>query len=167
MTTTLPPQIDSQSAPRERMNNPPAESGSPQRDLELQQLVIAIKNSPDRKDRVTRKQIDRFLREVLDRLKPTEQKLISNWSGIVDIESIVAEAVSNTLFEAVKNIDKYDLDRGDVMQWIKGILNFRFLDLLRKYRERYESVSFDNPDAMVEAEVTKLSEPDPEIITIC
>ena len=162
MTTTLPPQIDSQSAPRDRMNNLPAESGSPQRALELQQLVIAIKNSPDRKDRVTRKQIDRFLREVLDRLKPTEQKLISNWSGIVDIESIVAEAVSNTLFEAVKNIDKYDLDRGDVMQWIKGILNFRFLDLLRKYRERYESVSFDNPDAMVEAEVTKLSEPDPE-----
>ena len=150
------------------MNNPPAESGSPQRDLELLQLVQAIQASEARKallaiqgwpkeaveqNKVFRKQIDRFSREVLDRLKPEQQKLIGKWSGIVDVESIVAEAVANAFFEAVKNIDKYDPDRGDVMKWIKGILNFRFLDLLRKHRERYESVSFDNPDLMVEADL--------------
>jgi DNA-directed RNA polymerase specialized sigma24 family protein len=135
------------------MNDTPLESGSSQRDRELQQLVIAIKNSPDRKQPVVRKQIDRLLREILPRLKPAQTALISKWSGIVDIESIVAEAVSNTLVEAIKNIDRYNPDRSNVMTWINGILNFRFLDLLAKYRERYQSVSINDPDSMVELKI--------------
>ena len=195
MTTTLPPQLESQSSPGDRMNNPPAESGSPQRDLELLQLVQEIQASEARKaslaiqankdkdrkasqgikgwpkeaveqNKVFRKQIDRFTREILDRLKPEQQRLIGKWSGIVDIESIVAEAVSNAYFEAVRNIDKYDPDRGDVMKWIKGILNYRLLDLLRKYRERYESVSIDNTAKIVETKIAKIiekiSDPEPE-----
>jgi DNA-directed RNA polymerase specialized sigma24 family protein len=51
-----------------------------------------------------------------------------------------------------------------VMQWVNGILQYRFKDLLRKYRDRYESISFDNPDAMVEAKIAQISEPTSDLL---
>jgi DNA-directed RNA polymerase specialized sigma24 family protein len=147
-----------------QMNDIPAASGSRPRDLELQQLALAIKQSPTRTDRVVRKQIERLLTQISVRLQPAKQAFIKDWSGIIDIESIVAEAVNNTLMEAVKNLDRYEPEKASVMTWINGILNYRFKDALRRYRECYQSVSIDNPDAMVEADIANISEPQPETI---
>jgi DNA-directed RNA polymerase specialized sigma24 family protein len=135
------------------MNDTPAESGSRQRDLELQQLVLAIKNSQNQQDRETRKQIDRFLRKVIDRLKPAQRKLISDWQGLADVESIVAEAVNNTILQVVRNIDSYNPERSGVMTWINMILKSRFLDLVEKYRPRNETTSLDDPNGSAESEV--------------
>lgn len=176
MTTTQP--LWSQSSPQYQMNNPPAESNSSLSDRELQLLVMEIQASTDRRDRVVRKQIDRLLKEITIRLNPTKCKLISKWSGIANIESIVAEAERITLMEAVKKIVGYDLDKegkkipvynpdkhgeknpvydsnkSAVMTWVKLILDSRFKDLLRKYRVPDES----------EAEIDKIYEPEPESI---
>ncbi len=162
MTTILTRQVRNQLSPERQMNDIPAESGSRQRDRELQQLVLAINQSPTRTDRFVRKQIDRLLTEISASLTPAKQVLINKWSGIADIESIVAEAVSNTLMEAVKNLDRYNPEKASVMTWIKGILNYRFQDALRRYQQRYESISIDNPDAMAADEIAKISEPEPE-----
>jgi DNA-directed RNA polymerase specialized sigma24 family protein len=48
------------------------------------------------------------------------------------------------------------------MQWIRGILHYRFQDVLRKYRARYESVSIDDPNLMAEAQIAEMSETDSE-----
>lgn len=186
MTTTRP--LWSQSSPEYQMNNPPAQLDSSLSDRELQLLVLEIQASTDRRDRVVRKQIDRLLKEVTIRLNPTKCKLISTWSGIADIESIVAEAERITLMEAVKKIVGYDLDKegkkipvynpdkhgeknpvydpnkSAVMTWVKLILDSRFKDMLRKYRVPHESISIDDPDTMVEAEIAKIYEPEPESI---
>jgi DNA-directed RNA polymerase specialized sigma24 family protein len=155
MNTTLTSRLKSQLAPGNRMNDTPLESGTSQCDRELQQLLLRIKNSPDRQQRVVRKQIDRLLREILDRLKPAQTALISEWSEIVDIESIVAEAVNNTLIETIKNIDRYDPDppNTNMMKWINGILKYKFLDLLAKYQEHDRSVSIDDLDSMLELNI--------------
>jgi DNA-directed RNA polymerase specialized sigma24 family protein len=51
------------------------------------------------------------------------------------------------------------------MTWVKLILDSRFKDLLRKYRvPDDESISIDDPDTMVEAEIAKIYEPEPESI---
>jgi hypothetical protein len=102
MTTTRP--LWSQSSPKYQMNNPPAESNSSLSDRELQLLVLEIQASTDRRDRVVRKQIDRLLKEITIRLNHTKCKLISKWSGIANIKSIVAEAERITLMEAVKKL---------------------------------------------------------------
>jgi DNA-directed RNA polymerase specialized sigma24 family protein len=164
MTTILPPPLGSQLSPGNQMNDTPAESGSRQRDLELQQLVLAIKNSPNQQDRETRKQIDRFLRKVIDRLKPAQRKLISGWQGLADVESIVAEAVNNTILQVVINIDSYNPERSGVMTWINMILNSRFLDLVEKYRPRHESISLDNPNGSAESEVQEKIDKDDAIV---
>jgi DNA-directed RNA polymerase specialized sigma24 family protein len=82
--------------------------------------------------------------------------------------SRIGEAVTNTLLEVAKNIDSYDPEYS-VMQWATGILHFRFLDVLRKYRARYESISFDNSDAMAEAmaeaEIAKMPKPESDLGT--
>jgi DNA-directed RNA polymerase specialized sigma24 family protein len=132
-----------------------------ERDLELKQLVLEIQTSEDRKKPVIRKKIDRLLTAIYSDLAGARTALITRWSGIVDIESIVAEAVNNTLLEASKNIDRYD-SQYSVMQWIRGILHYRFQDVLRKYRARYESVSFDDPNLMVEAQIAEMSETESE-----
>lgn len=162
MTAILTRQVGNQLSPGRQMNDIPAESGCRQRDLKLQQLVLAIKQSPTRTDRVVRKQIDRLLTQISAHLQPAKQALINKWPGIIDIESIVAEAVSNTMMEAVKNLDRYDPAKASVMTWVNGILNYRFQDALRRYRQRHESISIDNPNAMAEAEIAKISEPEPE-----
>jgi DNA-directed RNA polymerase specialized sigma24 family protein len=162
VTAILTRPIGNQLSPERQMNDIPTASGSHPRDLELQQLALAIKQSPTRTDRAVRHQIERLLTEVSACLQPAKQALIKKWSGIIEIESIVAEAVSNTLMEAVKNLDRYDPAKASVMTWINGILNYRFQDALRKYRSRYDLLSIDNPDEMVEAEIAKLSEPEPE-----
>jgi DNA-directed RNA polymerase specialized sigma24 family protein len=151
MTTTRP--LWSQSSPKYQMNNPPAQSDSRQRDLELLQLVIAIKNSPDRKDRVTRKQIDLLLREVIDRLKPAQRKFISDWQGLVGVESIVAEAVEETIEEVLKNIHRYEPNhskKASVMTWINRILYFNFQDARRKYLAQNESTLVTTQGATIE-----------------
>jgi RNA polymerase sigma factor (sigma-70 family) len=157
VTTTLTRQIGNQSAPVQQMNQ-----DNRSQDLELRQLAIAIQASSSRKDRVVRKQIDRLLALIQTRLESSKRALINKWSGIVDIEEIVNEAINNTLMEASKNIDRYD-PQYSVMQWINGILKYRLTDLLRKHRERYESISFDNPDAMVENEIARISEPESDL----
>jgi hypothetical protein len=186
MTATLTRQIGNPLSTGDRMNNPPAESGTKQHDRELQLLVLEIQASTDRRDRVVRKQIDRLLKEISVRLNPTKRKLISQWLRIPNVESIVAEAERITLMEAVKKIVGYDLDKegkkipvynpdkhgeknpiydpnkSTVMTWVKLILDSRFKDLLRKYRVSHKSISIDNPDAMAEAEIAKISEPEPE-----
>jgi DNA-directed RNA polymerase specialized sigma24 family protein len=132
-------------------------------DAELKRLVLEIQASSNRKDRVVRKQIDRLLKTLQAPLATSKRSLINKWSGIVDIEEIVNEAMNNTLIEALKNIDRYDPQYG-VMQWINGILHYRFQDLLRRYRARYESISFDNPDAMAEAKIAQISEPESDLL---
>jgi DNA-directed RNA polymerase specialized sigma24 family protein len=158
VTTTLNRQIGNQPAPVKQMNE-----DNRSQDLELRQLAIEIQASSSRKDRVVRKQIDRLLAMIQIRLESSQRALIRKWSGIVDIEEIVNEAIGNTLMEASKNIDRYD-PQYSVMQWVNGILQYRFKDLLRKYRERYESISFDNPDAMVEAKIAQISEPTSDLL---
>jgi DNA-directed RNA polymerase specialized sigma24 family protein len=130
-------------------------------DIELQQLVMEIQASTDRKTPIVRKQIDRLLRGISSRLEVAKRALVVKWSSIVDIECLVAEAVNNTLMEALKNIDRYN-PAHRVMPWIQGILNFRFKDVLKKYRIPYESTSFDNPNALVEAQVAQMSAMQPE-----
>lgn len=163
MTTTLTRQIGNQLPPGRQMNDTPAESGSSLRDRELQLLVREIQASPNRTDRVVRKQIDRLLKEISTGLKLAEPALISKWSGITNIESIVAEAVNNTLMEALKNIDRYDPAQASVMTWVNGILKYRFQDALRRYKSRYESISIDRPDAMAEARIAEMSEPESDL----
>jgi RNA polymerase sigma factor (sigma-70 family) len=163
MTTTLTPQIGNQLPPGRQMNDTPAESGSSPRDRELQLLVLEIQASPNRTDRVVRKQIDRLLKEISTGLKLAEVKLIRDWSGIANIESIVAEAVINTLMEALKNIDRYNPEQARFMTWINVILQSRFKDLLRKHRPRHESISIDHPDAMAEAKIAEMSEPESDL----
>jgi DNA-directed RNA polymerase specialized sigma24 family protein len=164
MTTILPPPLGSQLSPGNQMNDTPAESGSRQRDLELQKLVLAIKNSPNQQDRETRKQIDRFLREISVRLVPAKQALINKWSSIFDIQSIVADAITNTIEQVLKTIASYDPEKSKVMKWIEMILNSRFHDLLRKYRAPYESESLDNPNGSVEAKVQEKIDKDDAIV---
>jgi DNA-directed RNA polymerase specialized sigma24 family protein len=132
-----------------------------ERDLELQNLVLEIQACTDRKDRAIRKKIDRLLTEISSGLVGTSKGLIIQWSGIADIDSIVAEAVNNTLLEALRNIDRYD-SQYSVMQWIRGILHYRFQDVLKKYRDRYKSVSFDDPNSMAEAQIAEIAETDLE-----
>jgi DNA-directed RNA polymerase specialized sigma24 family protein len=154
VTTTLTRQIGNQPAPVKPMNE-----DSISKDRELQQLVLEIQASSNRKDRVVRKQIDRLLGIIQTRLETSKRAFINKWSGIVNIEEIVNEAVNNTLMEASKNIHRYD-PQYSVMQWVNGILKYRFQDLLRKYRDRYESISFDNSDAMAEAKLAQMSSPE-------
>lgn len=130
-------------------------------DFELKQLVLAIQASTARKTPIVRKLIDRLLRGISSRLEVFKRALVAKWSSIADIQCLVAEAVNNTLMEALKNIDQYD-PAYRVMPWIRGILNFRFQDVLRKYRIPYESTSFDNPNTMVEAQVDQMSAMQPE-----
>ena len=59
-------------------------------DLQLQQLVQKIQASPDRQDRVVRKQMNLLLTEVSARLQPAKKALIGKWSGIVDTALSVA-----------------------------------------------------------------------------
>jgi DNA-directed RNA polymerase specialized sigma24 family protein len=146
------------------MNDTPAESGSRQRNLELQQLVLAIKNSPNQQDRETLKQIDRLIREISVRLVPAKQDLINKWSSIFDIQSIVAEAVSNTIEQVLKTVASYDPEKSEVIKWIEMILNSRFHDVLRKYRARYESESLDNPNGSAEAKVQEKIDKDDAIV---
>lgn len=130
------------------------------RDLELNDLVLEIQASSDRKDRAIRKKIDRLLKEISSDLAGARQALLSRWSGIPDIKSIVDEAVNITLLEALKNIDRYESEYR-VMQWIGWIFNRRFQDVMRKYRARYESVSIEaNPT--IEAQIDKMSEMESE-----
>jgi RNA polymerase sigma factor (sigma-70 family) len=147
-----------------QMNDIPAASGSRSGDLELQQLALAIKQSPKRTDRVVRKQIARLLTEISVRLQPAKQALIKKWSGIINIESIVAEAVSNALIEAVKNLDRYDPERASVMTWINGILKYRFQDALRGHRERHKSISIENSDSQAEAKIQSQIDKDSPIV---
>jgi DNA-directed RNA polymerase specialized sigma24 family protein len=139
----------------------PPEIQMNERDLELKNLVLEIQASRDRTDRAIRKKIDRLFREIFYNLAGAKQALINQWSGIADIESLVAEAVNNTIAEALKNIHRYD-SKYSVMQWVKGILHYRFQDVLRKHRARYESVSFDDPNLMVEAQIAEISETESE-----
>jgi DNA-directed RNA polymerase specialized sigma24 family protein len=180
MTTTRPHQLGSQSSPKYQMSNPPAQSESDSYDLELLQLVRAIKTSKAHmaalemqglqketlnQNRLLRKQINRFLEEVLPHLKPLKLSLIKQWPKFFDIESIVAEAANNALIEVVKNIDKFDPDlpNANVVKWINKIFNFRFLDLLKKYRKHHKLVSIDDdPDGMLEGEIARISEPEAE-----
>jgi len=64
--------------------------------------------------------------------------------------------------EAVKNLDRYDPEKASVMTWINGILNYRFQDALRMYRERHESISIDNPGEMASAAIAEISKPESE-----
>jgi DNA-directed RNA polymerase specialized sigma24 family protein len=180
MTTTLTRQIGNPLSTGRQMNDIPAELDSHPSDGELQLLVLEIKAGMARQSlpeiqanpkllsqskAVTRKQIDKLLKKIPVSINQHKQHLIKKWSGIDNIESIVAEAVNITLMEAVTKIEKYDPEKyPNVTIWIQTILKSRFLDLLRKYRPRYESISLDNPDAMAEAEVAFSSEPEPESI---
>jgi DNA-directed RNA polymerase specialized sigma24 family protein len=181
MTTILPPPLGSQLSPGNQMNDTPAESGSRQRDLELLRLVQEIQAIKLRKavletqgcheealqrNKLLRKQIDLFLRKVIDCLKSVERALIRKWSGVSDIESIVAEAVSKTAMEVIKDIDNYNPNKPNttVMKWICKILHSRFKDLLRKYRERYESISFDNEESKVQAKIQEEINDDSAVI---
>lgn len=142
------------------MNDLPAASGTTQRDLELLQLVLSIKNSPDRKQPAVRKQIYRLVQEILDRLKPVERDLLDRWSELPDCESIVAEAINITLVQVVKTIDSYEPTQSNVMTWIKMILNSRFDDIRRAYRAHYGSTSIDNTDLTIEAKIQDKIEAD-------
>jgi DNA-directed RNA polymerase specialized sigma24 family protein len=179
MTTILPPPLGSQLSPGNQMNDTPAESGSRQRDLELLRLVQEIQAIKLRKavletqgcheealqrNKLLRKQIDLFLRKVIDRLKPAQGKLISDWQRLADIESIVAEAVNNTILQVVRNIDSYNPERSGVMTWINMILNSRFLDLVERYRPRHESISLDDPNGSAESEVQEKIDKDDAIV---
>jgi DNA-directed RNA polymerase specialized sigma24 family protein len=164
MTTILTRHSVHQLSPGGRMNDTPAESGSRRSDRELQLLVLEIQASTDRTNRVVRKQIDRLLKEITIRLGLPKQVLISNWSGIANIESIVAVAVNNTLIEALKNIDRYNPDKASVMTWVNGILRYRFLDTLPDRVRRDLSISFDNPDAKAEAKVQEKIDKDNAVI---
>jgi DNA-directed RNA polymerase specialized sigma24 family protein len=155
VTTTLQQHHRTQSPQRSQMDN---------RDEELQQLALAIQASPNRQDRVIRKQINQLITTISTRLQGSKRWFTNRWSGIVDIEVIFGEAVTNTLLEVAKNIDSYDPEYS-VIQWATGILHFRFLDVLRKYRARYESISFDNTDAMAEAKIAEMSEPESDLMT--
>lgn len=132
-----------------------------ERDLELQNLVLEIRASTNWKNAVIRKKIDLLFRKIFYNLAGYKHSLITQWSGIADIESIVSEAVNNTFEEALKNIDRYD-SQYSVMQWIRGILHYRFQDVLRKYRARYDSVSLDDPNSMAEAQIAEMSETESE-----
>ena len=147
------------------MNDIPAVSSSRQRDLELKQLALAIKQSPTRTDRVVRKQIERLLTEISARIQPAKRVLIKKWEGIDNIESIVAEAVSNTLMEAVKNLDRYDPQKASVMTWINGILKYRFQDALRSYRSRHQSISIEDPESKAEAKIQAKIDRDDAVIS--
>jgi DNA-directed RNA polymerase specialized sigma24 family protein len=160
MTTTLPSPLESQLSPGDRMNDLPAASGTPQRDLELLQLVLAIKNSPDRKQPAVRKQIYRLVNEILDRLKPAERDLLDRWSELSHIESIVAEAVNTTLMQVVNTIDSYEPTHSNVMTWIETILDSRFNDTRRAYRAHYGPTSIDNSDLTIEAKIQAKIEAD-------
>jgi hypothetical protein len=83
--------------------------------------VLEIQASNNRQNRVIHKQIERLLLQIQARLESSKRAFINKWSGIVNIDEIVNEAVNNTLMEASKNIDRYDHQYG-VMQWINGIL---------------------------------------------
>ncbi len=99
-------------------------------DIQLRPLVRAIQASTDRQAPVVCRQINRLLIVVSSGLQSTEQAYITKWSGIANIENIVADAVQKTLLEAIKNIDSYQPEKAHFLAWINGIFRYRFYDEL-------------------------------------
>jgi DNA-directed RNA polymerase specialized sigma24 family protein len=164
MTTILTRKLGNPLSTGRQMNDIPAELNSHLSDRELQLLVLEIQASTDRRDRVVRKQIDRLLREIPIRLNQHQQYLIGKWSGIANVESIVAEAVNITKLEAIKKIDRYDPSKSAFKTWINLILGSRFEDLKRKYRSRDESISIEDPTSKAEAKIQKKTDNDNAVI---
>jgi DNA-directed RNA polymerase specialized sigma24 family protein len=128
----------------------------------LQNLVLEIKASPDRKNpgRKTRNKIKLLFQSITgsSRFHKYLATLKSKYRGVANFEDICAEAENRTLLNVVhEKIDQYD-PRYTVMQWVCGDLHNRTIDLLRQYQRRQHLVSFDMEDAQIQAKMSDIPE---------
>ncbi len=128
-------------------------------DICLEDLVLKIQASPNRRDPSTRDDINDLLKRINDSswFNKYLGSLKAKYRGVANFEDICAEAVNRTLLNVANHIDRYN-PRYTVMQWVCGDLTNRTIDLLRQYQRRQHLISFDMEDAQIQAKIAGIPE---------
>lgn len=102
-------------------------------DERLRELALEVQRYPHQSEK--RRLLLNSLLDAIFRHRSLGHPQIGLWPPHF-YEDLRNEAISITLTEIAEKIDNYDPARGCVMAWVNKILNFRFLDVLKKYNSR-------------------------------
>ncbi|NJO64496.1 MAG: hypothetical protein HC836_42050 [Richelia sp. RM2_1_2] len=111
-------------------------------DLQLRQLVSEAQQYPAKS--VERRKV---LNKLITKIQQSKKlKRFTQWQNLPDFEDIYHEAKAITYLEICKNIDNYHPEY-KVMAWVNQILNWRFQDVSRAYRNQPRVLSIDELDS--------------------
>lgn len=111
-------------------------------DLQLRQLVCEAQGYPAKS--VERRKV---LNKLITKIQQSKKlKRFTRWQNLPDFEDIYHEAKAKTYLEICNKIENYHPEYR-VMAWVNQILNWRFHDVLRQYRNQPVILSLDNLDS--------------------
>jgi hypothetical protein len=121
-----------------------------QTDYQLQQLVTEAQQSP-----VNSLARRRILNELIKLIQNSGQlSKHKRWRELPNFEDLYREAMDDTFIELCQKIDKYN-PQYPVIVWVNNLFNWRFQDVINKYRNRLPILPLDGDESTKEENLFK------------
>lgn len=138
----------------------------------LQQLALAAQRYPPRSPE-RRRQLHRLFLEIQQCRRLAHYRSLCPPQLQGCYQEIYEDAVQTLFRFMTENIDRYEAEKGDLLQWANGHLRYRFLDTVRTYQSSdrrtppdIRIISLDELETMPETQSSKSAFLSEQIIQI-